>query len=507
MTKPVDGAAVAAIVRRFMREFEIPGLALAIVTPRDVLIQPHGVRALGEPAPVDGETVFAIASNTKAFLSACLAMLVDDGLLDWDDPVVRHLPQFRMADPAVTAMMTVRDLLVHRSGLPLGAGDLMQFPCTDHTADEVLSALRHFNTAAGFRAGYAYDNTLYLVAGMVLERVTGLSWDDFVEQRIFAPLGMAGGVSHPSRIRTANRAARHVRLGPPAIGMGRLEVIAANDSPLIGPAGGIALNCAAIVPWLQVQLARGAMPDGARLWSEARAHEMWTPHTIVASGPGPTPDMPQRSVMQGYALGWGVSDYRGRRVLGHGGVLPGQSSRTTLLPDDGIAFTILSNSGDAEAIAGLRYELLDHLLGAPGFDWVRSTRAAIAASEHQVLSLVGNGDFAVPRGAPTLPMDRYVGRYRDSWYGDLIISRKGSGLAVNFTRTPCFKGALEIFGQDCFRTRFARGAGEDAVLQFEVRGDAVAGITLRSLSPIADLSFDFHDLAFAPVRDETPASR
>ena len=188
MTGQADPAAVADLARRFMREFEMPGLALAIVTPAaPPVVQGHGLRMLGEPDPVDGDTVFAIASNTKAFLCACLALLVDEGRLGWDDAVLGHLPEFRMADPAVTAMMTVRDLLVHRSGLPRGAGDLMQFPRTDHTMAEVLQALRHFRSG-GFRTGYAYDNCLYLVAGVVLERVSGLAWDDFVETRIFVVL-------------------------------------------------------------------------------------------------------------------------------------------------------------------------------------------------------------------------------------------------------------------------------------------------------------------------------
>ena len=503
----MDPAAVAAMARRFMREFEIPGLALAIVTPdAPSLVQGHGVRMLGESTSVDGDTVFAIASNTKAFLCACLALLVDEGRLTWDDAVVRHLPEFRMADPVVTSMMTVRDLLVHRSGLPRGAGDLMQFPRTDHTMAEVLQALRHFRLT-GFRNGYAYDNCLYLVAGVLLERVSGLAWDDFVETRIFAPLGMVDAVGSPSRVRVLNRAARHMRLGPPALGMGRLEVVPADESPLIGPAGGINVSARGILPWLRVQLARGAMASGGRLWSEKRADEMWTPHTIVSSGAGPTPDSPQRSVMQGYALGWGVSDYRGRRMLTHGGVLAGQSSRTTLLPEEGIAFTVMSNSGDAEPVSGLRYELLDHLLGVSGFDWLAATRSTVAAGEHQVREVLQDVDFRAPEGGPSLVPECYVGRYRDAWYGDLLVTRKGSGLAVSFTRTPLFKSVLEPFGPDAFRTRFPRGAGEDAVLSFTVQGDAVTGITLRALSPIADLSFDFHDLAFLPVRDDAAPSR
>jgi CubicO group peptidase (beta-lactamase class C family) len=166
------------LVRRFMKEFELPGVGIAIVRPgHPDFVKGYGVRTLGQPGLIDAHTQFAIASNTKAFLAAGLAILVDAGRLSWEDPVSRYLPEFQMYDPAVTQMMTVRDLLVHRSGLPLGAGDLMQFPPGDHTRQDLLHALRYFKPATAFRSGYAYDNILYIVAGMLLESVSGMDWD------------------------------------------------------------------------------------------------------------------------------------------------------------------------------------------------------------------------------------------------------------------------------------------------------------------------------------------
>jgi CubicO group peptidase (beta-lactamase class C family) len=496
-----DSTRIGALVERFMKEFEIPGVGIAIVRPgQPDFVQGYGVRTLGQPALIDAHTQFAIASNTKAFLTACLALLVDSGKLRWDDPVIQYLPQFQMYDEAVTRLMTVRDLLVHRSGLPLGAGDLMQFPPGDHTAQDLLHALRYFKPATGFRAGYAYDNILYIVAGMLLEQVSGLSWDRYISTRLFEPLGMANAVSNPTLVRGANRTGRHARLGPPIIGMGKLEVVAPAESALIAPAGGINASISDAVPWLKVQLGRGALPDGRRLWSTTQADEMWKPQTIVSSGPGPGADRPQRSVMQGYALGWGVSEYRQRRMLAHAGGVVGQISRTTLFPDDGIGFVVYSNTGDEDPISGLRYALADHLLGAPEFDWVAATRNDITKVQAQVMAAVGTGDFKAPPGGLSIALDRYVGRYRDPWYGDIVITRDGELLRVNFTHTPIFKSALEPFGPDSFRTRFPRGAGEDALLHFAVQEGQVAGISLKALSPLADFSFDFQDLAFVPVR-------
>lgn len=497
---PKEQAQLDAIVEPFLREFEIPGACIGIVTPdRAAIIRGYGLRTLGQPARVDPNTSFAIASNSKAYLAACLALLVDAGKLRWDDPVIKHLPEFKMYDAAVTSMMTVCDLLVHRSGLPLGAGDLMQFPRTDHTADEILRALPHFKPAMGFRAGYAYDNCLYIVAGILLERVSGLDWNKFVEQRIFAPLQMTGAVTNVTLVRTNNRAGRHGRLGPPVRGMGKVEVVTASEGPVIGPAGGINMSVADSIAWLKVQLARGILPDGRRLWSEAQAAEMWAPRTIIASGPGPTAGSPQQSVLQGYALGWGVSDYRGHRMLAHAGGLAGQVTRTTLLPEKGIGLVVYTNSEESDAVSGLRYALIDHLLGIPAFDWLSFSKQTKQRTEAQVRDVVGDGDLKIPPGTASLPLPSYAGRYRDPWYGDVVVSHKAGQLRIDFTRTVAFKSKLEPFGPDAFRTRFARGAGEDAVVTFLVEQGRAVGMTMTALSPLADFSFDFHHLRFCRV--------
>lgn len=488
------------IFHDFMRAFETPGAGVAILRPdAPPLVRTYGVRALGQPGLIGPHTQFAIASNSKAFLSACLAILVDEGKLGWDDPVVDHLAEFEMHDPAITAMMTVRDLLVHRSGLPLGAGDLLIFPKTDRDASDVLRALKYFRPATGFRAGYAYDNSLYLVAGILLQRVSGLSWDAYVQQRLFDPLGMHDAVSNPTLVKGDDHAGRHARLGPPTRGIGELVVVPADEGAVIGPAGGVNASLSDMVPWLRVQLAAGALADGSRLWSAAQSAEMWKPQTIIASGPGPTEAAPDRSVMSGYALGWGVADYRGRRMLSHSGGLAGQITRTTLLPDQGIGFVIFTNSEDSNPVSGLRYAVMDYLLEAPDFDWLGHTRRTINETVGQVSGLLGSGDFTAPPGEPSLPLDRYAGLYRDPWYGDVKVARASSGLTIDFLPTPAFKSALEPFGKDAFRTRFPRGAGEDAVVTFTTDQGVVSGVTMKALSPIADFSFDFHDLAFSPV--------
>jgi hypothetical protein len=305
---------------------------------------------------------------------------------------------------------------------------------------------------------------------------------------------MRTAVADRTRLRSANVAARHARLGPPTRGLGKLELVQPDESPAGSPAGGIHASVSDIVPWLQLQLGKGELPGGRRFWSKDQTTEMWTPQVITQSTHGPTAELPTRPVIAGYALGWVVQDYRGRRLIHHSGGLSGQMTQTALLPEQGIGLAVYSNTEDGAPVAGLRSALLDHLIGAPPFDWVAATRTRLTDAEAEVRKLAGEGDFKPPPGGPSLPLASYAGRYRDPWYGDVVVREKARKLHIDFTRTPVFKSALEPFGPDSFRTRFARGAGEDAVISFLIEGGRVTGIKMKALSPLADFSYDFHDL-------------
>jgi CubicO group peptidase (beta-lactamase class C family) len=492
---------VDALVEGFRSEFGIPGVAVAIVRPnRPGFAAGYGVRTLGRGEPVDADTLFAIASNSKAMLAAVIAMLVEEGRLGWDKPVVKYMPDFAMSDPAATAMMTVRDLLVHRSGLALGAGDLMQFPLSDHTRADMVAGLRHLPLVRGFRSGYAYDNILYVVAGVLVERVTREAWEDVLTGRLLRPLGMRHAVAVRSLLpRGANVVARHARLGPPLRGMGPVEIVEPDESIAGSPAGGAHISANEALLWLGAQLGKGVAPNGRRLWSEASAAEMWTPQIVMNAGPGPTPDEPTRPLFSTYALGWVVQDFRGQRLVQHSGGLSGQVTYTALLPERGIGLAVFSNA-EERALSGLRNALLDHLVDAPPFDWLAATRSREAERNAEAEAMLAGGDVAAPAGGPSLPLSAYVGRWRDAWYGDIVVAERAGALHIDFTRTPVFRSRLEPWGPDAFRTRFAKGAGEDAVVSFTVAGGAVTGMALKALSPFADFSYDFHDLK--PVRVE-----
>jgi CubicO group peptidase (beta-lactamase class C family) len=497
---PLD-TAIDPIVANFMRAFDTPGIGVAIVRRGQApWLKGYGVRTMGKPGAVDVHTRFGIASNSKAFTAAALAMLAEEGKLDWDDPVTKHLPEFRMADPAVTGMFTVRDLLVHRSGLPLGAGDLLYFPQSSADAAKVVRALQYLKPVRGFRTGYDYDNILYIVAGVLIERLSGKSWRDFVTQRILVPLGMTDAVASRDLLRTDNVAGRHARLGPPVRGVGPMQVIAPDEGPLIDAAGGINASVADIAKWLELQLAQGALPDGKRLWSAAAGNAMWQPQVIMSSSDGGTDLNPARPVMSGYALGWVVQDFRGTRLISHSGGLSGQVTQTAFLPAKGIGVAVFSNSEDGVS-GGIRNAILDHLLGTtPAYDWVASAVARTTMARENAAASMAAQNATPPEGKPSLPLASYAGRYRDAWYGDIIVSVKRKALHIDFVPTPQFASALEPWGTDTFRTRMPPGAGEDAVVSFAVKDGAVTGVTMKALSPLADFSYDFHHLDFAPVK-------
>jgi CubicO group peptidase (beta-lactamase class C family) len=501
---PADlDSAIDRIVTGFMKAFETPGIGVAVVRKGQVpWLKGYGVRTMGRGDPVDVHTRFGIASNSKAFTGAALAMLVEEKKLGWDEPLVKYLPEFKMHDPAVTGMFTVRDLLVHRSGLPLGAGDLMYFPQSTADAAQVMRALQFLQPARGFRTGYDYDNILYIVAGVLIEKMSGMSWRDFITTRMLRPLGMADAVPSRELLRTANVAGRHARLGPPARGIGPMQVIQPDEAPLIDAGGGINASVTDAAKWLEVQLALGVLPDGKRLWTAESAAEMWKPQVIVSSSDGGTDANPARPVMAGYALGWFVQDYRGRRLISHSGGLSGQVTQTALIPSAGIGVAVFSNTEDSVS-GGIRNAILDHLLDAPAYDWVASYVARNEAAQKSAVAEMAAGEAKPPEGGPSLPLPAYAGRYRDPWYGDIVVRHlkvKAKGiLRIQFVPTAAFESELEPWGVDTYRTRFRAGAGEDAVVRFVVKDGKVTGVKMKALSPLADFSYDFHHLDFVPV--------
>ncbi len=375
------------------------------------LAKGYGVKRLGGTDRVTDSTLFGVASNTKAFTAAALAMLVEEGKVAWDDPVTKYLPAFEMSDPVVTRLMTVRDLLCHRSGLTLGAGDLMIWPNPTHTRADIVAGLKYLPIGGQFRGGYAYDNVLYVAAGEVIAAVTGAPWEVFIQKRILDPLKMTDSVPLPSLIGSRSRAEPHARMGPPVQGLGPQTVLPFDGSfDSAGAAGGLNASPRDIGKWMQVQLGLGAAPGGTRLWTEASGREMWKPQTITAWSDGPTADNPVRASLQAYALGWFVNDHRGERIVWHTGGLAGFISYTGLLPGRKSGIMVMTNAEENTVFRSLRYGGPDRLQGRSDFDWIASSRKVQAEADAKTAkdaaeAMTPKGGGAAPPAAGRLCRD------------------------------------------------------------------------------------------------------
>jgi CubicO group peptidase (beta-lactamase class C family) len=494
---PAAPPGIDALVERVRSTFDVPGISLAIVKDDKIVVaRGYGLRALGGATPVDGRTLFGIASNSKVFTATALGLLVEEGQVEWDAPVIRYLPWFQLADPYVTRELTVRDLLVHRSGLGLGAGDLLWWPPSTYTRREIAQRLRYVPLETSFRSAYAYDNVLYLVAGEVIESVSGLSWEDFIRTRILARVGMSSSHSRfDTTVNGGNVATPHARIEE------RVRMVRPFASDNTNPAGGILSNAEDMAKWMLVLLRRGQLEDGTRLFSEAT----WRQISGLVT-PMPNPDPPQeleplRSFVQGYALGLNIREYRGHGALTHTGGLVGLVSRVLLIPDIRLGVSVLTNQESGEAFNALAYSVADHYLKAPAFDWV----AQLAIVRGRNLARMAEAELKSTQARdttskPSLPLAKYAGTYADAWYGDIEITEASGRLGIRFMKTPSLVGTLEHWQHDTFVARWTdRELRADAFVTFALKPDgSIERARMEAVSPATDFSFDFQDLLLVP---------
>ena len=487
-----------SFMARVMKAFQVPGVSLALVHDgHAVLTEGFGLLKMGEPTPVNAQTLFCIASNSKAFTATALALLVEGGKIEWEAPVIDYLPWFQMWDPYVTRELTVRDLLVHRSGLGLGAGDLLWWPASSYTRKEIARRLRFIPPATSFRSAYAYDNVLYLIAAEVIEAVNGQTWEDFVSTHILERVGMAGSSVYLSTVsKAANFATPHAEIE------GVVRPVKAFDSDNTNPAGGICSNAEDMAKWLLVHLNKGQLPDGSRLFSEKSSRELTTIVTPMPIGDPPTELQAQRMNFRGYGLGLNIHDYRGKKVVTHTGGLPGFLSKLTMIPELKLGVMVLTNQESGAAFSAITYHILDHYLGTTETDWVDAYTKYLARQRSAIADIEEN--TAAARNAasqPSLPLEGYAGTYTDSWYGDIDILHENGKLVMRFTRTPSLIGDLEHWQYDTFVVRWHdRELRADAFVTFALNPDGtIVQAKMQPASPAVDFSFDFQDLLLKPA--------
>jgi CubicO group peptidase (beta-lactamase class C family) len=490
-----------ATVERVRSAFDVPGIAVAVVQDGKVVLERgYGVREQGKPAPVQADTLFAIASNTKAFTATSLNLLAEQGRLKMDDRVVDHLPGFRMADPYVTGEMRIRDLLSHRSGLSLGAGDLLFWPTTTYSNAEVVQRLANVPLKGGFRDRYAYDNILYAVAQQVIEQVSGQTYADFLQQHIFTPVGMTGTRYNADHLRAGDRAA----VGHAKYDFTALRTVAPLTWSNNAGAGGLYSSAHDMARWMNVQLAQGRLEDGTPLFTPKTQQAMWqmiTPQVV------PEPSVPQlaaaRPNFAGYGEGWSLSDFRGEKLVWHTGGWPGMVSRVTLVPERRLGIVVLTNQEVGAAFNAITMDVLDAFLQpeAPT-DWVAAYAAAVAKAQDKAdEGWAAHQAARMANTRPSLPLAGYAGTYRDSWYGDMVIEQRNGKLRLRFAKTEQLVGTLEHWQHDTFIVRWDdRSLNADAFVNISLDPDGkVRDVRMQPISTLTDFSFDFQDLLFVPV--------
>jgi CubicO group peptidase (beta-lactamase class C family) len=404
-----------------------------------------------------------------------------------------------MADPYVTREMRVRDLLVHRSGFALGAGDLMFFPASDLSSEEIVKRLRYVPLETSFRSAFAYDNVLYLVAGKVIAAVSGKPWDAFIKEQIFSPLSMSASKTSIRDMKPGDDFAE-----PHAHVDGALRPIRPDVLDNSAPAGAIQSSAAEMSKWIATQLNAGEIPGGKRLFSAARSKEMWSEVTPLPINDPPPQFAALKMNFSAYGLGWFLNDYRGYKLVWHTGGLSGMVSRVTMVPELKLGVIVLTNQESSGAFTSVTMSILDQYMKAPATDWVEGL--GTLARQRQSSAAETMKKTAATRNAsskPSLALSGYAGRYRDPWYGDVTITAEGGKLIMRFTHSPDLTGEMEHWQYDTFIARWKnRAMDADAYVTFSLKPDgSVDQIKMAAVSPLTDFSYDFHHLVLKPVGD------
>jgi CubicO group peptidase (beta-lactamase class C family) len=436
---------IDAYAEKTRSDWNVPGIAVAIVKDDKVIFaKGYGVRELGRPEKVDENTLFAIASNSKAFTTASLAMLIDEGKIKWDDKVSQYLPEFQMSDLYVTRELTVRDLVSHRSGLDTFSGDLLWYETT-YNSDEILRRVRFLKPKTSFRSSFGYQNLMFVAAGKVIEKVSGKTWSQFVRERILTPLGMA-------RTTTSIRDLKDNYSKPHNESGGKLRVLHSGNVDGASAAAGLNSSVADVAKWLRLQLGKGKF-EGRQIYSQERAGEMWSANTLLGVNPFPVKDAPTK-LFSAVGLGWFLNDYRGRKVVSHGGGLDGMISQTAMMPEENLGLVVLTNS-ETGVNTIMQNKIFDVFLDAPKRDWSAERLERAKQNKIREAEEAKKLDASrVTNTKPSLSLKDYTGTYADQLYGDATVTEENGKLVMRFVQSPNFVADLEHWHYDTFQIRW-----------------------------------------------------
>ena len=490
----ITSSEVDSLVENAMAKFDVAGVAVGIVKDGEIIhTKGYGVKSIETKENVNEHTNFAIASNSKAFTTAALAILVDEGKLSWNDKVKSHIPEFTMYNSYVTENFNIQDLLTHRSGLGLGIGDLMIFPDgADFTIDDILSSFQYFKPQSAFRTKFDYDNLLYLVAGEVIARVTGMSWEEFVNDRIFEPLEMDNTFGALSEIKDRSNLAT-----PHSTETSSITALPQFKEMMNGAAGGIYSNVDDLCNWMLMHLNEGKYGDNLEkvLFSEGSQNEMWKIHTTLNVNRNPR----YNSHFAGYGLGWGLTDLSGKMSVSHTGGLPGMLSRTVLIPDLELGVVVLTNTsnGGGGVFHAVTQTIVDSYLGLDDNNWTDKYYEYFQ-NQNSVGDSITTKVWETVKSAniDNTEIENYIGVYEDNWFGKIEVFMNDNQLWFKSYRSPKLNGAMYFYKANTFAIKWEYSdMNADAFAMFNLDEDGVAkSITMKGISPNIDFSFDFQDL-------------
>lgn len=491
---------IDSLVQKTMQTFDVPGMAVAVLKDGKIYHQnTYGKRSLKTGKDVDENTLFGVASNTKAFTTAALAQLVDQGKLEWDMPVADIITEFQLYDSYVTREFTVRDLVTHRSGLGLGAGDLMVFPGTNTTnMKEMIHNLRFLKPVSSFRSQYDYDNLLYIVAGEVVERISKQPYSEYITDHFFKPLNMKRSLLNLKEITAdANRIDGHAPVN------GKLEITPHTFTELANPAAGIYASIGDMSKWVQAQLNEGKY--GAQLkdslFSKEQHAEMWTPQTLVKSGKGP-----YNTHFVSYGLGWFLSDVNGYFQATHTGGLLGIVSQVTIIPELELGIIVLTNQQSGAAFTAITNSIKDGYFGIKGKDRVKDYNERRLAGERMEDSITRQVEMAInaqlKSKSPKPENKNFLGTYEDAWFGKVFITEKNGKITFAAAKVSDLTGDMSFYKGSTFVVRWHDASLKaDAYVNFSLNTEGKAdGFKMSPISPLTDFSYDYQDLDFSRIQ-------
>lgn len=468
----IDLKKLDAYYAKALKDWDIPGMSIAIVKDgKMIFAKGYGVKEAGKSEAPDENTLYAIASNTKAMTAAMIAQLVEEGKLGWNDKVKKYLPYFELYDPYVSSETTIRDILSHRVGLGTFSGDIVWYRST-LSAEEIVKRVKHLPRAYDFRAGYGYSNVMYLTAGEVISKVTGKSWGQNINERILGPLGMTRTIWSSNDVKAKGNAA-----SPHGLIDGVHKPIDWENWETIAAMGGVISSVKDMSQWMIMNLNNGIF-NSDTLFTKASRNLMWTPHnSFVVDHTGT-----DKSVhLRGYALGWTIGDYYGKLRVGHTGGYSGMLSAVTLIPDEKLGVVVLTN-GMKPIFGPLVNYTVDAFLKAPVKDWSGEGLANYAKNKDTRIE--ERKKARVLNTKPSVDVSNYVGEYLAAAYGKIFVKNDGGKLRITFEHTPDLSATLDHWHYDVWKMTWEKS---DPLTWFQ---HATVKFELDNNNKVTGLSFD-----------------